>query len=118
MGNCVIYVSKTTVLPGGEKLVRGKANPTSSYAAGGEGLNLSNFLLSTGSPTVVCSGADGYVCEHDQGTATAGKLVMYQNLLNTDTVNGVAANTALYQCHTGLDVSGVNVVFCAIGKAY
>jgi hypothetical protein len=118
MGNCVTYISKQTVLPGGEKLVRGIATLSSSYAASGDALNLSNYLDDDASPTVITCTADGYATEHSQGTAAAGTVVAYFNVLNTDTVNGVAQNTALYEVQTAADLSAVNVVFTAIGKAY
>ena len=115
MGNCVTYVTKKTVLPGGELMIRGLATMSSSYAAGGDALNLSNYLTSTTAPTVVPCSADGYVVEHNQGTAAAGKLMAYFNVLNSDTMNGVAQNTALYQVQTGKSLAAVNVVFVAIG---
>ena len=115
MGNCVHYVTKKTVLPGGELMLRGIATMSSSYAAGGDALKLSNYLTSTTSPTVVPCSADGYVVEHDQGTAAAGKLIAYFNVLNSTTTNGSAQNAALYQVQTGKDLDAVNVVFVAIG---
>lgn len=114
----VHYVSSETPLPGGEKLIRGKLNLASSYTANGDPLNLSNFFLSTGSPTVVCAGADGYIVEHNQGTAAGGTLVCYQNVMNTTTVNTAAANSALYEVHSAANLATVNVVFFAVGKAY
>lgn len=114
----VHYVSSETPLPGGEKLIRGKLNLASSYTAGGDPLNLSNFFLSTGSPTVVCSSADGYLIEHNQGTAAGGTLVAYQNVNNATTINGTVINSALYQVHSAANLATVNVSFFAFGPAY
>jgi hypothetical protein len=118
MGTCVHYVSKQTVLPGGEKLVRGLATLASSYATGGDVLNLANYFDEDGSPTVVTCSADGYVTEHNQGTAAKGTIICYYNIMNADTTNGVSQNTALYQVDPATDLDAVNVIFTAVGKAY
>lgn len=116
MGNCVLYITSETPLPGGEKMVRGLATPSSSYAASGEGLNLANYFSSSSSPTVMVENPAGRPARHDQGTASAGKVLFYQMILNTTTVNSTAANVALYECHTALNLSGANIAFLAVGQ--
>jgi hypothetical protein len=112
----VHYVSKITPLPGGGRLIRGLLNFCSNYTAAGDPLNLANYFKSASSPTVVCSTADGFAIEHNQGTAAAGTLVAYQNSLTAATINGVAANAALVQVHSNADLSATNVVFFATGQ--
>lgn len=114
----VLKIDKETPLPGGEKMLRGTFTMDSSYAANGEVMNLANYLDSTGYPTVIVECASGYTLMHNKGTAAAGTILAYQNVLNTDTVNGAAANSALYQVHTAKDLSAVNAGFIAIGKAF
>jgi len=113
----VHYVTKETVLPGGERLIRGIFNLADSYTANGDPVNLSNYFKSTSSPTVVCASADGYAVEHNQGTAASGTLLVYQNLMSATTTNGEAQNTALYEVHSAANLALVNVAFFAFGKS-
>ena len=112
----VHYITKQTVLPGGERLIRGIFNLADSYTAGGDPVNLSNYFKSTGSPTVVCASADGYAVEHNQGTAASGTLLAYHNALVVNGV-GAASNAALVQVHSAANLVLVNVAFFAFGKS-
>ena len=113
MGNCVHHVLKETPLPGGEKMVRGKINLSSSYAAAGDACNLSNYFQ--GSPQVVVQAMDqnssnvAVGVSHNGGTAAAGLVRVY--------VGGTAEDEFL-EANAALDFSGVNVPFVAIGQAY
>jgi hypothetical protein len=109
MGNCVHSVSKETQLPNGEKLIRGTFIMSDSYATGGDGLNLANYLKTAGSPTVVVSSANGYCFQHDTGTASAGKIKAYYS-----GVNGLNVLEVL----SARNLVTVNVPFFAIGPAF
>jgi hypothetical protein len=109
----VHYVSKVTPLPGGGRLIRGILNFCSNYTASGDPVNLSNYFKSTSSPTVVCSSADGYAIEHNQGTAASGTLLAYQNVWGA---NVAMVNQALVQVHSNADLSSTNIVFFATGQ--
>lgn len=117
MGSCVTRIDGSSLLGTGEKMIRGTFLMSSTYATGGDTLDLSNHLKASGYPTVTCDGGAGYVAQHNKGTAAAGKVLLYQNVLNTNTMNGVDLNTPLYQVHSGADLSAINVGFYAIGPA-
>jgi len=113
----VIYkIIKSTVLPGGEKMLRGTLLVSNNYYTGGAGMNVANDLKATGSPTVAVFPADGYIFEHDQGTASAGKLQAFYSILNG--LNGANFNTSLKEVIANTDLSAVNAIFIAIGQAY
>ena len=71
-----ISVSSACELGNGERLIRGTITFDSSYPTGGETVDLSTYL--SGSPTVILNGSGGYVAQHDQGTAAAGKVLLYE----------------------------------------
>lgn len=61
-------------LPNSHRLVVFRVTFDSSYPSGGETFDISTWF--GGSPFMVgASGDDGYVIEHDRGTAAAGKLI-------------------------------------------
>lgn len=103
---------KETPLNAGEKMVRGKINLSSTYAAGGDAVNLANYFQ--GSPTVLVQPDQNasniaLMCSHDGGTAAAGKVRAYV---------GGTAEDELLEANAALDLSGVNVPFIAVGQAY
>ena len=112
----VLNTLYTSPLPGGFRLVWGTAN-VGTYAAKGASFNLANYLTNTYAVTVVPAASNGYVLCHNGGTAYTGGIACYHTLLNTDTVNGVAANLALFECQTGLALATVCFRFYAIGSA-
>ncbi len=99
-----VTVTATCDLPNGDRLVRGTATFDSSYATGGEVMDLSTQL--SGSPTVLLSGDDGYVPQHDRGTAAAGQVLAYEAGVDAAALDEVAATT---------DLSAVICPFVAIG---
>ena len=104
-----ISVTQSTNLPGGFRLISGTVTFDDSYPTGGETMDLSSYLLSTSSPTVIINGDDGYVIQHDRGTAAAGKLIAYGT--------GSANKAALTQQDATTNLSTVICPFTAIGQA-
>ena len=97
-------------LPGGEVIVRGLATLDGAYANGGEVMDLSSYILSSSSPTVLVGDDDGHQCTHSRGTAAAGKILAYNE--------AAAANaTALAAVATNTNMAAVVVHFIAIGQA-
>ncbi len=115
---CVIVVRTDQLGPGGLREITGCATMNAGYVSGGDNFDLSNYFKLSTVPTVVAVAASGYLLEHNQGTAASGRIKAYQNVRNTNTMNGIDGNAALYECHTGLDLSSVNFVFIAKGQAY
>lgn len=92
----------------GELTLRGTVTFDSSYAgSGGETVDLSTYLASTSSPTVIFGGDDGYVIQHNRGTAAAGKAVVYKS------AGSVAAMT---EATAAISLSDVISPFIALGK--
>ncbi len=106
-------VTSTTLLPGGEVILRGSCVFGTYETSTGDPLNLSNDLLSTGYPSVTISSAAGYVFEHDQGTAAAGAVVAYE--VGAARINATIG--ALTQVVNATDLSAVNAVFTIQGLA-
>lgn len=100
----------------GGRVIAGTFTMGNGYHASGDIINLLNYYNSTSYPTVVVSSASGYILSHDRGTATGGKIKAYQMILNTTTVNGTAANVALYEVHTLANLATVNASFIAFGE--
>jgi len=107
-----IYVTNEGPTMAGEKIIHGKLN-LQTYETNGDPVNLSNFFKSSTSPFVcLTGGTGGYVLDHNQGTAAAGKVLAYY----TSTKNGAAG--ALDEVANATDLSAVNVSFFAIGQPY
>lgn len=111
-----IKVDTETPLPGGEKMIRGSLLHANNYYTSGNELNLANYLDSSGYPTVVIAPADGYVFEHSQGTAEAGLVQAFYTVVNAK--NGADDKYAMGEVDANTDLSSVNMVFYAVGKAY
>lgn len=114
MGNVVHHVIEEIPLSGGQKMLTGKLNMSTSYAAAGDALNLSNYLKSASSPTVIVGGEQNasniaVLCSHDSGTAAAGKIRIYL---------GGTAEDEFEEANATLDFSGVNIPFVAVGQAF
>ena len=76
-----IKVIDTTLESGGQKMIRGSILLDSSYPTGGETMDVSNWLKSGGSPTILLDGGSGaYVLRHNQGTSE--RLDPFQNLFS------------------------------------
>jgi hypothetical protein len=67
-----------SALPGGRVLVAGNATGDTSYATGGETMDLSSYLLTGSTPIIVLCGDDGYVPQSDRGTAAANLVLVYE----------------------------------------
>jgi hypothetical protein len=82
-------VAAETPLPGGEKMIRGSLLHANNYYTSGSACNLSNYFKAGGTVSVSIAASDGYIFKHDQGNASNGLVLAYQNVFNTTTVNGV-----------------------------
>jgi hypothetical protein len=111
----VIDVDFQTPQGGGTKMIAGTGN-IGVYLTGGAPMNLSNYLLSTGSPIVTATPTDGYILKHDFGTAAAGKLKVYQQVLNAK--NGIDQNIPMIEVTNATDLSAVKFGFIAMGQPY
>lgn len=117
MGNIVTGIRKSTLLPGGERMVSGSLTMSSSYPAGtGDTMDLSNVLKAGGSPTVTIGGAAGVVLVHNQGAANVGVVKAYYATQNA--INGAVENTTLVEVTNAVDLSAINATFIAVGPAY
>lgn len=114
---CVTKIEEQIILGNGYKIITGSFKMDSGYSDT-EYLNLVNYFPAGNYPFVTVDCSDGYIMKHNQGASSGGTIRCYQFVANTDTVNSVDANFALYECHTGLDMSAVNARFMAIGKSY
>ena len=110
----VHYVTSETLLPGGEKLIRGKLT-LSSYAAGGATLNLANYLKDDQVPTVFV------------GTVANATNVAFPTMVNTSNAEsikilcmagGLGASQPLYFLNAGFELTAQNVDFYALGRSY
>lgn len=104
----VIAVDSQTPMGAGHKLIRGTL-AFSTYTAGGEALNLSNYLKSTGYPTIMIEGGE-YGFRHNKDAAANGKVLVFEK----DYTNG--SNT-FKQVANGATITQ-NVGFLAFGPAY
>ena len=95
----------------GEKEIRGKLN-IGTYNTSGANVDLSNYFKTATYPTVIISACAGYVLEHDQGTAAAGKVLAYY----TSTKNGALG--ALDQVADSTSLAAINALFIARGQPY
>jgi|2_EtaG_2_1085320.scaffolds.fasta_scaffold101651_1 hypothetical protein len=112
-----IKVIDTTLESGGQKMIRGSILLDSSYPTGGETMDVSNWLKSGGSPTILLDGGSGaYVLRHNQGTSAAGKVQAFYVTQNA--INGAVENTVLVEVASTADLSAVNASFVAVGPAY
>jgi hypothetical protein len=111
---CIHYVTKECLLPGGEKLVRGKLT-LGSYAASGATLNLANYFKSTEAPTVITGPV---------ANATNVAFPTQVNVTNAETITvlalcgGLGASEPLYYLNAGFELTSQNCDFYAIGQAY
>jgi hypothetical protein len=105
-------------LPSGVKLIVGKGTLGNNYYTGGDLINFSNHFKAATYPVVTVSGADGYILEHDAGTAAAGKILAYYPkfdiLANTQDQNAVP----LHQVIANANLSTVTFNFIAAGQPY
>lgn len=115
MGNVVIGVDEQTPLGSGLKMVRGTIKMSTSYATGGDALNLVNYLYNSAVPFVTFTGGDNvastefYVPAHDGGTVESGKVRLIAG-------SAAAGETKLLECNAAKDASSINVGFIAIGR--
>jgi hypothetical protein len=97
-------------------MLRGTITGSSSYALNGDTCNFAalgvNALLAAGSPTVIVGNDDGYVCEHNRGTASAGTIIIRVATQNSTNVAVMA------QVSPGTAVNAVVMPFVAYGPAY
>jgi hypothetical protein len=102
------------MLPGGEKLIRGRLT-IGSLAAGGAALNLANYFKSSSVPTVIVGGLVN---------ATNWAAASLVNVVNAETIKimamcgGKGASEPFYLMNAGLELTAQNTGFYAIGQAY
>ena len=108
------FVQAETLLPGGEKLIRGKLT-IGAHAAGGAALNLANYLKDDQVPTVFV------------GTVANATNVAFPTMVNTSNAEsikilcmtgGLGAEQPLYMLNAGFELTAQNVDFYALGRAY
>jgi hypothetical protein len=85
-----------------------------SYATSGDTMNLANYLHNASTPTVVIGGADGYMLEHNHGTANAGTVIARYSSLNA--LNGPSVTIALVEVASTTNLATVNTTWIAMGK--
>lgn len=108
MGTIIHHVIDQSPLPSGLKLVVGKLNMSANYAAGGDGLDLSNYFADDAVLYLDINPSNsGYVFMHEGGNATNAKI---QAL-----VSG-AATAVLGELNATTDLSALNVEFKCVGK--
>ena len=98
----------------GAHVIGGTLLMDGSYATGGEAMNLATHLHNSSTPTVVISAADGYMLEHDCGTANAGKVVARYS--NGNALNGASFLIPLVEVAGSTNLYNINTTFIAIGK--
>jgi len=95
-----ISATHSTELPSGARQVAFTVTFDSSYPTGGEVFDVSTWF--SGSPHVNPGGGDdGYVIQHDRGTAAAGVLLAYEAGADGAALDEVANTTDLSAviCH-------------------
>jgi hypothetical protein len=102
----------------GQKMIGGKFTlPSNHMGATGAALNLANHFLFTSSPTVLCAAMNGFICEHNLGTAAASAVFVKCVQINGATLSNAQWNLALGLVADWADLSGVNIPFVAWGTA-
>lgn len=110
----VHYVDAETLLPGGDKLLRGKLT-IGSTGAGQTLLNLANYLKDDQTPCVFVSPIEN---------ATNKAFSLGVNTCNAEVigikayVTGLSAEDTLQTANAGLELTAHNVDFLAIGRSY
>jgi len=98
MGSCTFTLATSTPLPTGDVMITGTVTLSNSYATGGDTLDLSAYIKGAATSTdftcVVGTASVGNPLAHNQGTATAGKILAFE------VANGAqiaaSANTVTY----------------------
>lgn len=105
-----ITVNFQSELPGGCRIIAGIMTMTNTYVTSGTNneMVLSSYFLSSSSPMVVFTGATtGYMPVHNNGTAAAGKVLLYE---------AGADGAGLDEFANAGDASGLNAMFIAMGQ--
>jgi hypothetical protein len=100
--------------PHGARAIAGTLVMDGSYATSGDTMNLANYFHNASTPTVVISAADGYMLEHNHGTANAGTVIARYSSVNTK--NGANETIALVEVTATTNLATVNTTFVAFGK--
>ncbi len=103
------------LLGGGFSLVGGTLVMDSSSATAGDVMNLANIFSPSSTPTVIIAAADGYMLEHNHGTANAGAVVARYG--NHNARNGVSETIPFVVVANATDLSSVNTTWFAIGQS-
>lgn len=114
--NVSFEVEGTTLLPGGDKLVRGwvAIGYPDEYDSTNTWFDLSNHLKASGHATVAVMSQTGYRITYEGGQADGGRLVA--RFVDNANVNK-EGNTPMVVCENALNVA-TNCLFIAIGRAY
>lgn len=120
MGNVITSVPAEGEIPlgSGLKVVFGTIKMSTSYATGGDALNLVNYFSNSGAaPIVVFSGGSNvastefYVPAHNGGSIAEGKVRLVAG-------SAAAGETKLLECNNAKDASSINVGFMAIARQF
>jgi hypothetical protein len=103
------------LLGGGFSLIGGTLVMDSAYATSGEVMNLANRFSPSTTPTVVISAADGYMLEHNHGTANAGTVIARYSAGNA--LNGASFIIPLVEVAASANLAAVNTTWFAIGQS-
>jgi len=90
----------------GLREIEGTVTMTADHTAAGMTMDISAKL--SGSPKVKIEGNLGYVADHNKGTASAGKILVYEAGADADALDAVANST---------DISNIVFAFSAVGTA-
>jgi len=112
MGTCTYAITKSSRGLYGEKTVRGWIT-MGTYETSGDGLNMANVFKSSTSPTITLGSNDGYILEQTPSLNADSQLIMAYSVGNIN-----AATGPLVEVVNATDLTGVNVLFTAIGQPY
>lgn len=95
----------------GAKFIGGSIAMDGVYNTGAEVMDLSAYF--SGSPKVFINAADGYMLEHNQGTAAAGIVVARYSAGNA--LNGESFIIPLVEVAQDTNLALINTTFIAMG---
>ena len=116
MGASTVKVDKQTPFGSGLKMVTGTVKASTSYATGGDDMNLASYFKAAAVMTVMFGGGSNLTTNTvftpafvAGGTANDGKVRWFG-------VAGIGAGN--HECNNALDISVLNVPFTAIGEQF
>jgi len=120
MGAVTVKVDVQTPLGSGLKMIAGEINGSTSYATGGDYMNLASYFSASDTVYVTLAGGGNvastefYVPSHDKGTANSGKVRWLGGV-----GGGGAATDPMCEANNAKNLSTITGVgFTAIGKQF